>query len=319
MLPDPPLSQPAGAVRAGQRAAPSLASAASATPRWVRQGVARDDIENTLFYAGAALVLLDPLARAEAPVGTLWRQRLALEAATAVSVLEGRRETAAQLRDALVLTRPGDDPGPAGRMLAGWRFLGTARALHPADWPTRLPTAFDLPTGPLAPLLADLGARLVGRAPAPLIAAEAAAEVLALGPAHRGLALWIGDAMLARALGWARPVPLLAAHLPRAAFRLTGAAWLSACASAWGRAALAAIDLHGDLTRRAAALSAAAPKLRGKDAAGIVARLLSEDALPALAGARSSDRAARRLFDRLTALGLVRELTGRASFRLYGL
>ena len=46
--------------------------------------------------------------------------------------------------------------------------------------------------------------------------------------AHRGLALWLADAALARALGWARPVPLLAAHLPRAAFRLQGAAWLAA-------------------------------------------------------------------------------------------
>ena len=80
--------------------------------------------------------------------------------------------------------------------------------------------------------------------------------------AHRGLALWLADAALARALGWTRPVPLLAAHLPRAAFRLQGAAWLAACAGAWGRGAVAALDLHADLTRRADRLRSAARRAR---------------------------------------------------------
>ena len=288
-------------------------------PRWIRGGGGAETSEDAVISVGAALAVLDPVARADDPAGSLWRQRLALQAATAVSTLEGRRESAAQLRDALALTRPGDDLGPAGRMLAGWRFLGEARALRAADWPTRLPAAFDLPAAPLRDLLGDLGARFVGRSLPPRFAAEAAVEVLALGPAHRGLALWLADAALARALGWARPVPLLAAHLPRAAFRLQGAAWLAACAGAWGRGAVAALDLHADLTRRADRLRGAAPKLRSKDADATLARLLTEDALPAQAGARASDRAARRLFERLVALGAVRELTGRASFRLYGL
>lgn len=290
-----------------------------ALPRWIRQGAGRQDLETALFSAGAALAALDPLARSDDPVGTLWRRRLALSVAVAVAALEGRREAEGQLRDALALCRPGDDPGPGGRLLIAWRHLGEARALRSTDWPARLPGLFDLPPQPLADLLRDLAARFAGRTPPLRFGAEAAREVLALGPAHRGLALWLADALLARALGWDRPLPLLAAHLPRAAFRLEGAAWLAACAAAWGRGAVAATDLHTDLTRRADALRAAALRLRGKDAAAVVATLLAEDALAAQAGAQASDRAARRLFDRLTGLGLVRELTGRPTFRLYGL
>ena len=290
-----------------------------ALPRWVRQGVSRDDIETAMFSAGSALAVLDPIARCEDPVGTLWRKRLALSSAAAVCNLEGRREGEAQLRDAFVLRREGDDPGPAGRMLIGWRALGEARALRSAEWPARLPGFFDLPQEPISEILRDIGARFVGRTPPLRFAAEAAREVLALGAAHRGLALWLADAVLARALGWDRPVPLLAAHLPRAAFRFEREAWVSACAAAWGRGAVAAFDLHLDLTRRADALRAAPLRRPGKGTAAIIARLQTEDALAAQAGAEASDRAARRLFDRLTSLGLVRELTGRPTFRLYGL
>lgn len=169
-----------------------------------------------MFSAGAALAVLDQIPRSEDPVGILWRKRLALSAAATVFQLEGRREGEAQLRDALSLCKPGDDPGPAGRMLIGWRALGEARALRSTDWPARLPGFFDLPPEPSAEILRDIGPRFVGRTPPLRFAAEAAREVLALGPAHRGLALWLADALLARALGQDRPVPLLAAHLPRA-------------------------------------------------------------------------------------------------------
>ena len=122
-------------------------------------------------------------------------QRLALAAAVAVSQLEGRREGEAQLRDVFALRRPGDDPGPGGRVLIGWRALGEARALRSTDWPVRLPGFFDLSPGPGAEILRDLGARFVGRALPLRFAAEAAREVLVLGPAYRGLALWLADAL----------------------------------------------------------------------------------------------------------------------------
>ncbi|MBG0803102.1 DUF1403 family protein [Methylocystis sp. H4A] len=50
--------------------------------------------------------------------------------------------------------------------------------------------------------------------------------------------------------------------------------------------------------------------------------LLDDDCVsPARAAKRAklSDRSARRLFDRLIELNVVRELTGRDNFRLYGL
>ena len=95
----------------------------------------------------------------------------------------------------------------------------------------------------------------------------------------------------------------------------------SAIASAaYARAAAHATDLACDLARRSDKLQMVAPKLRTKNAEAAIQALLREDAItPARARARLSDRAARRLFDRLVALGGVRELSGRPTFRVYGL
>ena len=288
-------------------------------PRWCRQAAAREEGEAALFAAGAALAVLDPVVRSDQPPGQLWRRRLALNAAAAVVQMEGRRETPSQLRDALGLLRPGDDPGPGGRILTGWRFLGEARALKLADQEKRLAQAFELPGEAVVKLLREEAAALPGRTLPLRFAATSARRVLDQGQAWRGLALWMADLQLARSLNWERPLPLLAAHLPRSAMRLQGEAWVLACATAWAKAAGEALDLAADLTKRANALRQGAVKLRGKDTAAVLLALQCEDALAAQAGEQASDRAARRLFDKLVGQGLVRELTGRASFRLYGL
>ncbi|WP_425532930.1 DUF1403 family protein [Stenotrophomonas maltophilia] len=48
--------------------------------------------------------------------------------------------------------------------------------------------------------------------------------------------------------------------------------------------------------------------------------MLRDDCLaPSTRIGRMTDRGLRRIFDRLVAAGVVRELTGRPAFRLYGL
>ena len=141
------------------------------------------------------------------------------------------------------------------------------------------------------------------------------------------LAIWVADAALAKSLNWPVPMPLLAGEL----FERRGAGegrrprpgeagWGKLAALSYARAALAALDLAQDLTRRAGRITDAGPKLRAKGKGRAVQALLDDDAVSAAALIPNlSDRARRRLFERLVALGAARELTGRAAFRLYGL
>jgi hypothetical protein len=176
---------------------------------------------------------------------------------------------------------------------------------------------------------------ILARAASPLAAAagvsRAAITVLADGAPVEAeiLALWLADLALAQKLGWERPVPLLATVIAQPALRRDGrrprpgdAHWGDAVAAAYALAAPEAHGLAADLSRRAERLLAVEPKLRAKGASRVVALLLSDDCVaPARAAkaARLSDRAARRLFDRLIAQDAVRELSGRPNFRLYGL
>ena len=135
--------------------------------------------------------------------------------------------------------------------------------------------------------------------------------------------------MLARRLGWPLPVPLLAAALLHPSLRTAGRrphpgdpGWTQNCCAAYALAAAQACDLHAELGRRAdKTFGRRVPQLRAKGrGSAIIEALLAEDAVPpsGSAGAMSA-RARRRLFDRLVSLGAVRELTGRATSRLYGL
>lgn len=295
-------------------------------PVWARVRTAPKSAGEAGFLAGAAFAAIHPIARDEHPLGMLWRQRLALGNAAVLARHAGRAEDEAALRDAWYLRRDDDDPGPAGRILRAWRRLGTRAAMRPADWSVALAAALELRLDiALEDVVAAATKLAAGQGPAVSTAAEIAAVSMKLRPDAEPLALWLADAVLAQRLNWPAPVPLLAGAIRRgdlraAARHLDGdTVWLGACSFAYAQAAAAAADLYADLARRAGRLLAEAPKLRGRDAAEAVAILLVEDAQPARSGKAASDRSSRRLFERLVALGGVRELTGRQTFRLYGL
>ena len=141
--------------------------------------------------------------------------------------------------------------------------------------------------------------------------------VLTEAPRAEVPALILADAALAQALGWDHVVPLLAAGLKRTDLRKRGDDLRLACHRAVTASAVEAARLAVDLARRASLLKGVAPKLRAKGAGAAVKIFLTQDAV-APSALPLPDRAARRLCDRLVDLGAVRELTGRDTFRLYG-
>lgn len=275
-------------------------------PAWVTSARA-ETLEDVAFLSGAALNHLHlVLGRMEVPQALL-RDRLALRAADACVAFSGRSERAGELRDAVHLLRPGDLPGPAGETYLAWQ-RAAERSVSIKGLGRALP-AFE--PGQIAMWL-DAGKGLpVTRAAMVLEAA------LREAPRADVAALILADAALAQALGWDHLVPLLAPGLKYADLRKRGDDLRLACHRAIVSSAAEAVHLSADLARRAAYLKAVAPKLRAKGAGAAVEMLLTRDAV-APSALPLLDRAARRLCDRLVELSAVRELTGRDTFRLYG-
>jgi hypothetical protein len=282
-------------------------------PGWILSGP--DDTPGAAaFRSGAALAHLAAATTAADLPPALWRDRLALTAAGVCAGLEGRRDGAGALRDAVHLTRPGDDPGPAGRILRHWS-QAVARPVTAAG----LARVLD----GMAPELIVLCLDAPGLTPVDR-AARAVEVVLAANPRAGTAALILADAVLSKALGRDHVLPLLSLAVTRRDMVRTGCDLRLACHRAVTAGVRQALPLAADLARRAARLRAVAPDLRARGAARAVELFLSRDALAPPALARElqgvlSDRAARRLCERLRELGAVRELTGRDSFRLYGL
>ena len=275
-------------------------------PAWVTSARV-ETLEDVAFLSGAALNHLHVvLERSEVPQALL-RDRLALRAAEACVAFSGRSERTAELRDAVHLLRPGDLPGPAGEICLAWR-RAVERPLSIKALGRALPT---LEPGQIAAWL-DAGQG------APVTRAAMVLEAVRReAPRADVAALILADAAMAQALGWDHLVPLLAPALKRADLRKHGEDLRLACHRALVSSAVEAVRLAADLERRTTHLKSVAPKLRAKGAGQAVELFLTSDAV-APSALPLPDRAARRLCDRLVDLGAVRELTGRDTFRLYG-
>ncbi len=145
------------------------------------------------------------------------------------------------------------------------------------------------------------------------------------------IACLLSDLVLARALNWKQVLPVSAPRLTKALLRNLTAEGQGAERAVQARILEAleeTVRLAREFARRAEALRAVAPKLRAKGSDAAVKVFLTEDAVgpasmlsPRIRGTSipMTDRAARRFCDRLVELGVARELTGRPTFRLYGI
>lgn len=280
-------------------------------PPWITSGRAQT-IEDVAFMSGAALSHLHLVLGHEAVPKPLLSNRLALRAAEACVAVTGRPERAGELRDEIALLRPGDQPGPAGQV---YQMLlraverpisirSLSRALPQHD-PERIAVWLDQSqAGQTSPV--DRAALVLG-------------AVLADAPRFEAAALVLADAALAQALGWDHVIPLLAAGLTRRDLRKTDEELRLACHEAVVTSVTEAARMAVDLAQRTARLRALAPKLRARGSDEAVQMFLTRDAVaPSALVSLNSDRSARRFCDRLVELGMARELTGRDTFRLYG-
>jgi len=290
--------------------------------------------EDQGFAAGAAAALLDRVVRRQEKCGGVWRQRLAVSAAAAGVKRVGRVEDEAALRDVWCLRPSG--PGllvdgstvldPAGSFVLAWRRLVT------------LPAEALLSTGNLAASIGDFGL-----ADAEAIAADITGELqriaassnpvfamvgealellqtVALGM-ERDFWPWLADAMTANAFNWPRAVPLFGAQPGGRRSRLAGretfrqpclaASFGPLCRPSTCRPSLAAVLTGCSLSRRDC--GPRGPISSSKTAVRRCACRLPTDRR------HERPRGLRRLFERLVELGAVRELSGRSTFRMYGL
>lgn len=297
-------------------------------PSWVT--TARPEtFETVAFRSGAALTVLHQLLSDPfhgVPVKLL-ANRLALSAATATSKLEGRLAREADICDAYHLTPPGEARGPDGDLLAFWRDGGRLRQQGTGEIADLVGADFAGEVG----VWLDAGLERA-RTHGPLAGCVTVLRaVLEADDRAERVACLLSDIVLSRALNWKAVLPVTARRLTKAVLRDLTTEGQGAELAIQGRILQSieqTVRLAQDLACRAEVLRAIAPKLRAKGSDAAVDLFLTEDAVapasmlsPCIRGTSipMTDRAARRFCDRLVDLGVARELTGRSTFRLYGI
>jgi len=300
-------------------------------PTWVISGRV-ETLETVAFRSGAALTVLDQLVSDPSqgvPLKLLANQ-LALHAATGTSKLEGRLAREADIRDAYHLTPLGDARGPDGDILASWRDVARLK-LTGRGWHEPV-------QGLVGAAFVDDVLRVIGsgatraKTEGPLAGCVAVMRaVLEMDDRAERIACMLSDIVLAQALNVTAVLPVTAQHLTKTMLRDLVSDGQGADLRVQARLLISIEDtirLARDLALRTRLLQAAAPKLRAKGSDAAVALFLSEDAVapssmlsPTIQGTSipMTGRAARRFCDRLVQLGVARELTGRPTFRLYGI
>ena len=297
-------------------------------PGWVTSGRVETP-ETVAFRSGVALAVLDQLVsdqRHDVPAQLL-ANRLALTAATATSKLEGRLAREADIRDAYHLTPPGEARGPDGDLLAFWRVAAGLRVNGTGEFADLI----DANVADGVSVWLDAG-QARARTHGPLAGCVSVLRaVLNADDRAERVACLLSDVVLARVLNWKHVLPVSAKRLTKTVLRDLTAKGQGAELTLQVRILESieeTIRVARDLARRAEALRAVAPKLRAKRSDAAVNLFLTEDAVapasmlsPRIRGTSFSmtDRAARRFCDRLVELGVAQELTGRSTFRLYGI